>query len=71
MRPVHLATTYLRDEDNAYTSGYIYGRPDNATVRDAEDVLAMLEDAGAGAARSPRAWPPRPPSSRPSAPATT
>ncbi len=49
VRPVHLATTYLRDEDNAYTSGYVYGRPDNATVRDAEDVLAMLEDAGAGA----------------------
>ena len=47
--PIHVATTYLRDEDNAYSSGFIYGRPDNATVRDAEDVIAMLEDAPAGA----------------------
>src|SRR3954470_8164894 len=47
--PIHVATTYLRDEDNAYSSGFIYGRPDNATVRDAEEVIAMLEDAPAGA----------------------
>jgi cystathionine gamma-synthase len=42
--PIHLATTFLRDPDNAYTSGFSYGRPDNATVRLAESVLAMLED---------------------------
>jgi cystathionine gamma-synthase len=47
--PIHVATTYLRDEDNAYSSGYAYGRPDNATVREAEAVIAMLEGAGAGA----------------------
>jgi cystathionine gamma-synthase len=47
--PIHVATTYVRDEDNAYSSGYAYGRPDNATVRQAEAVIAMLEDAGAGA----------------------
>jgi cystathionine gamma-synthase len=47
--PIHVATTYIRDEDNAYSSGYAYGRPDNATVRQAEAVVAMLEDAGAGA----------------------
>ena len=47
--PIHVATTYLRDEDNAYRSGYAYGRPDNATVREAEAVLAMLEEAQAGA----------------------
>ena len=47
--PIHVATTYLRDPDNAYSTGYIYGRPDNATVREAESVIAMLEDAGAGA----------------------
>lgn len=41
--PIHVATTYIRDEDNAYRSGFVYGRPDNATVREAEDVLAMLE----------------------------
>lgn len=47
--PIHLSTTYIRDADNKYTSGYIYGRPDNATVREAESVIAMLEDAEAGA----------------------
>jgi cystathionine gamma-synthase len=47
--PIHVATTYIRDEDNAYSSGYAYGRPDNATVRQVEAVVAMLEDAGAGA----------------------
>lgn len=47
--PIHVATTYIRDEDNAYSSGFVYGRPDNATVREAEAVLAMLEEADAGA----------------------
>jgi cystathionine gamma-synthase len=43
--PVHLATTYLRDPDNQYRAGYVYGRADNANVRHAERVVAMLEDA--------------------------
>jgi cystathionine gamma-synthase len=43
--PVHVATTFLRDPDNQYRSGYGYGRPDNATVRQAEAVIAALEDA--------------------------
>ena len=30
--PVHVATTFIRDPDNQYRSGYSYGRPDNATV---------------------------------------
>ena len=47
--PIHLSTTYIRDEDNAYRSGFIYGRPDNETTRQAESVLAMLEEAQAGA----------------------
>lgn len=47
--PIHVATTYIRDEDNAYSSGYVYGRPDNATIRETEGVLAMLEEAQAGA----------------------
>ncbi|MGY6646869.1 MAG: trans-sulfuration enzyme family protein [Salinarimonas sp.] len=47
--PIHVATTYIRDPDNAYSSGYVYGRPDNATIREAEDVLAMLEEARGGA----------------------
>src|ERR1700676_1808053 len=45
--PLHMATTYLRDPDNQYRSGYSYGRPDNATVREAEAVLAVLEGAAA------------------------
>ncbi len=47
--PLHLATTYIRDPDNQYSSGFVYGRADNATVRETEAVIAMLEDARAGA----------------------
>lgn len=47
--PIHIATTYIRDPDNTYSSGYVYGRPDNATVRETEAVIAMLEEAEAGA----------------------
>jgi cystathionine gamma-synthase len=47
--PLHLATTFVRDPDNQYRSGYAYGRPDNATTRHAEAVLAALEDAHAAA----------------------
>ncbi|MFF8798651.1 MULTISPECIES: trans-sulfuration enzyme family protein [unclassified Methylobacterium] len=47
--PLHLSTTYLRDPDNAYRSGFSYARPDNATTRETEDVIAALEGAGAGA----------------------
>src|SRR5262245_21047260 len=47
--PVHMATTFIRDADNAYRSGYAYGRPDNATVRQAEAVIAALEGAHAAA----------------------
>lgn len=45
--PVHLTSTFERDADNAYRRGYMYGRPDNATVREAESVVAMLEGASA------------------------
>ncbi len=47
--PIHVATTFLRDPDNRYSTGFIYGRPDNQTVRGAEATLAMLEGAAAGA----------------------
>ncbi len=43
--PVHVATTFIRDPDNQYRSGFGYGRPDNATVRQAEAVIAALEQA--------------------------
>lgn len=45
--PIHLATTYIRDPDNQYRKGYIYGRPDNLTVRQCEDVLTNLEGGAA------------------------
>ena len=45
--PIHVATTFLRDSDNQYRSGNIYGRADNETVREAEAVIAALEGAEA------------------------
>jgi cystathionine gamma-synthase len=45
--PLYLATTFLRDPDNLYRSGYAYGRPDNPTVREGEAVIAALEGAEA------------------------
>jgi cystathionine gamma-synthase len=45
--PIHVATTFIRDPDNAYSSGFVYGRPDNATVRETEAVIAMWEEAEA------------------------
>ncbi|MBV9078018.1 MAG: PLP-dependent transferase, partial [Methylobacteriaceae bacterium] len=47
--PIHLATTFIRDPDGGYSSGFVYGRPDNATIRETEAVLAMLEGAQGGA----------------------
>jgi cystathionine gamma-synthase len=43
--PIHVTTTFIRDPDNQYRSGNVYGRPDNETVREAEAVIAMLERA--------------------------
>ncbi|MEO0619585.1 MAG: PLP-dependent transferase [Pseudomonadota bacterium] len=43
--PVHLATTFLRDVDNQYSSTFSYGRDHNATVRELEGALARLEQA--------------------------
>jgi len=45
--PIHVATTYIRDPDNEYRSGFIYGRPDNATIHEAEAIIARLENAEA------------------------
>jgi cystathionine gamma-synthase len=46
--PLHMATTFIRDPDNQYRKGYSYGRPDNATVRQAEAVLTTLEGGACG-----------------------
>lgn len=45
--PIHVSSTFIRDPDNQYRSGNIYGRPDNETVREVESVLTMLEGAAA------------------------
>ncbi len=41
--PIHLTTTYERDGDLDYPKGFIYGRPDNPTIRQAEAVITRLE----------------------------
>ena len=41
--PIHMASTYLRDEDNAYRSGRVYARADNPTFDHAETTLTALE----------------------------
>jgi cystathionine gamma-synthase len=45
--PIQLASTFERDPDNAYRRGYVYARPDNPNVRQAESVLQTLEGAAA------------------------
>jgi cystathionine gamma-synthase len=45
--PIHVATTFIRDPDNQYRTGNIYGRPDNVTTREAEAMIATLEGAKA------------------------
>jgi len=43
--PVHMSATYLRDPDNGYRAGYVYGRTDNVSVQQAENLIAALEGA--------------------------
>ena len=45
--PLHPATTFLRDPDNAYRSGRVYGRADSAAYDQPEAVLKTLEGAAA------------------------
>jgi cystathionine gamma-synthase len=43
--PIHVSTTFIRDSDNGYSSGHVYGRMDNVSIKDAEARLAELEHA--------------------------
>ena len=43
--PIHMSATYLRDADNGYRAGYVYGRTDNVSVQQAERMIAALEGA--------------------------
>ncbi|TXH31790.1 MAG: PLP-dependent transferase [Rhodospirillaceae bacterium] len=42
---IHVATTYIRDTDNGYSSGNVYGRADNTSVRQVESLISELEGA--------------------------
>lgn len=41
--PIHVSSTYLRDEDNQYRSGRVYARADNPSFDQAEAVISQLE----------------------------
>jgi cystathionine gamma-synthase len=43
--PIDMSATYVRDADNGYSSGHVYGRKDNASVQQAERQIADLEHA--------------------------
>lgn len=43
--PIHMSATFLRDPDNGYHAGYVYGRTDNVSVQQAEALLCALEGA--------------------------
>lgn len=44
-QPIHMSATYLRDADNQYPAGYVYGRGDNVSVQQGEALIAALEGA--------------------------
>lgn len=43
VQPIHMSATFIRDADNGYRAGYVYGRTDNVSVQQAESLLAALE----------------------------
>jgi len=43
--PIHVSTTFIRDPDNGYSSGHVYGRMVNDSNQHAEARLAELEHA--------------------------
>jgi len=45
--PVHVATTFIRDPDNQYRTGFSYGRPTNPTFVQPEALLTKLEGGAA------------------------
>jgi cystathionine gamma-synthase len=47
VQPVHVSTTYLRDEDNEYRSGRSYVRENNPTWDQAEALITRLENGAA------------------------
>jgi len=48
--PIHLSTTFERDEDGGYSRGFIYSRNHNPNRNALEEALAALEGGAAGVA---------------------
>lgn len=48
--PIHLSTTFARDADGSYPSGYAYARSDNPNRRALEQAMALLEGGSDAAA---------------------
>src|SRR5271170_7290984 len=42
---IHMSATYLRDADNGYPAGYVYGRTDNPSMQQAENLIREIERA--------------------------
>src|SRR6516225_5966040 len=40
--PIHVATTYIRDADSGYGTGFVYGRSDNISIHQSEALIAEL-----------------------------
>src|SRR6516162_151935 len=47
--PLHVSSTFIRDDDNLYRSGRSYARADNPTYDQPEAVLSTLENGAAAA----------------------
>lgn len=45
---IHVSATYVRDPDNGYRSGFVYGRTDNVTVQQGEALITALEQGAEG-----------------------
>ncbi len=50
--PINLSTTFERETDGSYTSGYVYSRAENPNRQLLEDSLALLEKGAVGLAFS-------------------
>ncbi|MCX7421539.1 MAG: aminotransferase class I/II-fold pyridoxal phosphate-dependent enzyme [Planctomycetia bacterium] len=46
--PIHVSSTFLRDDDNQFRSGRVYARADNPTFDQAEATVTALEHGVAG-----------------------
>jgi cystathionine gamma-synthase len=50
--PIHVSTTFQRDEDGGYSRGFVYARTDNPNRQALEECLCKLEGGAAAAAFS-------------------